>query len=339
MNPTEALVEKAIAEKGITDADEKPITPPADKPKDDDKKDDTKKDDKVEEKKPEAPKYDKDGNRVKEEDKSDETDKKDEKKDTEDDKGFTADDALEVEDTKAPQAPPTDSSGVVLSSAEQKFVVDNIGEPLIIRGMRGTGDDAKEVELKVFDPTQIPRDFTFGSQSDLLAAQQGFSRLEQKAQTLLGNFRQQQSQTQANDFETRENEGIRQDVAELQKDGAFPKFKIQPGQKGFDDDPAAKEMATVLDVMTKTNNQYMQEYQQGRPYKHIGFREAFDTYQKSQGTKDKEVEQKHEDDERKQIADKVGTSRGMTASKIMKPTVRHGTTTRDILNRIELEEF
>lgn len=342
MNATEALVEKAIAEKGITDADEKPIIPPPDETKDDPKDDEDKpdkKDDKAEEKKPEAPKYDKDGNRVKEEDKPDETEQKDEKKDTEDDKGFTADDALEEKAPDAPQVPPTDSGGVILNAAEQKYVVDNIGEPLVIRGMRGTGDDVKEVELKVYEPTQIPRDFQFGSQSDLLAAQQGFSRLEQKAQTLLGNFRQKQNQTQANDFEVRENEGIRQDVAELQKDGAFPKFKIQPGQKGFDDDPAAQEMATVLDIMTKQNNQYMQEYQQGRPYKHIGFREAFETYQKSQGTKEKEVEQKHEDDERKQIADKVGTNRGMTASKIVKPTVRSGTTTRDILNRIENGDF
>jgi len=130
-------------------------------------------------------------------------------------------------------APPTDAAGVQLSTAEQKYVVDNIGEPMIIRGMRGTGDDAKEVELKVYDPSQIPRDFTFGSQADLLAAQQGFSRLETKAQQLLGNFRNEQSQNQAADFDKRENEGIRQDVAELQKDGLFAKFKVQPGHEGL----------------------------------------------------------------------------------------------------------
>lgn len=334
MSDLEDRVEALIEEKGITDADEAPVEPvkPEEKPKEDDTKDDK------EDKKPEAPKvkYDKDGKRI--EDK-DEVVEEPEKEDKTDDKEFTADDALEINEPARVDAPPTDAAGVQLSTAEQKYVVDNIGEPLIIRGTRGQGDDAKEVELKVFDPTQIPRDFTFGSQADLLAAQQGFGRLETKAQQLLGNFRNQQSQTQAQDFDKRENEGIRQDVAELQKDGLFPKFKIQPGQRGFDDDPAARQMAEVLDIQTKTNNQYMAEYQQGRPYKHIGFKEAFDDYQKLNDSKKQDKAQKNEDTERKEIADKVGTGRGLSASKIVRPTVRHGTTTRDILNRIDAEDF
>jgi len=90
-------------------------------------------------------------------------------------------------------------------------------------------------------------------------------------------------------------------------------------------------MASVLDIMAKTNEQYMKEYQQGRPYKHIGFKEAFDDYQKLNDSKKQDKAQKDEDVERKDIADKVGTNRGMTASKVMKPTVRAGTTTRDLL--------
>jgi hypothetical protein len=128
-------------------------------------------------------------------------------------------------------------------------------------------------------------------------------------------------------------------VAELQKDGLFPKFKIQPGQKGFDDDPAAQQMAEVLEIQTKTNDQYMKEYQQGRPYKHIGFKEAFDDWQKLNDGKKQQTAQKEEDTERKGIADKVGTNRGMAASKIVKPTVRSGTTMRDIMNRIDNGDF
>lgn len=334
MSDLEDRVEALIEEKGITDADEAPVEPvkPEEKPKEDDTKDDK------EDKKPEAPKvkYDKDGKRIED---TDESVEKPEAKDKTDDKEFTADDAIETDEPDTVAAPPTDAAGVQLSTAEQKYVVDNIGDPLTIRGVRGSGDDAKEVELKVFDPTQIPRDFTFGSQADLLAAQQGFGRLEQKAQQLLGNFRQQQSQTQAQDFDKRENEGIRQDVAELQNESLFPKFKVQPGQKGFDDDPAAKQMAEVLDIMAKTNAQYMAEYNQGRPYKHIGFKEAFDDYQKLNDSKKQDKAQKDEDVERKDIADKVGTGRGLSASKVVKPTVRHGTTTRDILNRIENGDF
>lgn len=328
MSDLENRIETIIEKEGIVDTEEEQTIPPVNPDKVDSKKDDTKEDKKVDDK----PKYDKDGKKVKDE--PDEKAKKDDKKDEEG--SFTADDALEIDEVPtAPASPPTDAAGVVLSQAEQKYVVDNIGDPLIIRGMRGD----KEVELKVYDPTQIPRDFQFGSQTDLLAAQQGFQRLENKAQQLLGNFRNEQSQAQMQDFEKRENEGIRQDVAELQKDGDFPKFKIQPGQKGFDDDPAAKQMAEVLEIMTKTNNQYMAEYQQGRPYKHIGFKEAFDISQRLGDTKKKETEQKQEDEERKQIANKVGAALGYSGAKVVKPTVRPGTTTREILNRIELGDF
>jgi hypothetical protein len=337
MNDLEARVEAAIVKNGITDADEKPVEQPKVDPVDEPKKDDTKDDKKPDEKVDDKPKYDKDGKRIEEDDATKPEPKKEDKKD--DDAGFTADDAVEVEEKPTEQPTPTDAAGIQLSTAEQKYVVDNIGDPLIIRGIRGTGDNAKEVELKVFDPTQIPKDFQFASQADLLAAQQGFSRLESKAETLLGAFRNQQSQAQNQDFEKRENEGIRADVAELQADGDFPKFKIKPGEKGFDDDPAAQEMAKVLDIMTKTNEQYMKEYQQGRPYKHIGFKEAYDTYQKVTKKDDKVVEQKQEDDERKQIANKVGTNRGMSSSNLVRPTVKPGTTTRDLLDRIDNGEF
>lgn len=331
MSAIEDRIESVIIEKGITDAEEEQTIPPVNPDKEESKKDDTKED-----KKPEAPKYDKDGNRVKEDESEQKPVKEDEKVD---DGEFTADDALEVEEPEKPQSPPTDAAGVILSPAEQKYVVDNIGEPLVIRGVQGTGDDAKEVELKVFDPTQIPRDFQFGSQADLLAAQQGFQRLENKAQQLLGNFRNEQSQIQNNDFEKRENESIRQDVAELQKDGFFPKFKIQPGQKGFDNDPASQQMAEVLNIMTKTNDRYMKEYEQGRPYKHIGFKEAFDISERLGDSKKKETAQKEEDQERKEIANKVSSGKGLSTSKVVKPTIKHGTTTRDILNRIENGDF
>ena len=340
MNATELRVEEAIARNNITDADEVKTAPVvADtKPVVEDKKPDAKKPPE-EDDQPITPKYDKDGKRIEEvkEDKPAEKPKDDKKK--EDEKEYTADDALEVDAPKTPDAPITDASGIQLSAAEQKYVLDNIGEPMIIRGIRGTGDDAKEVELKVYDPSQIPRDFQFGSQADLLAAQQGFGRLETKAQSLVGGFRNQQSQTQATDFENRENEGIRQDVAELQKDGDFPKFKSQPGSKGFDDDPASKQMAEVLDIMGKRNDQYMKEYQQGRPYKHIGFKEAYDVFQKNAGVKKQDAAQKDEDTQRKGIADKVGTSRGMSANNVVRPTVKAGTTTRDLLNRIDNGEF
>lgn len=259
--------------------------------------------------------------------------KKTESEDEEEGK-FTADDALEIEEAKEPDAPEVDSTGIRLSSVEQKYIADNV-QPLTIRGMVGD----KATEIKVYAPDQIPADFTFNSQADLLSAQTAFVRMENKAEQLLGGLRNQQSQAQAKDFENRENEGIRQDVAELQKDGAFPKFKLQPGSKDFENDPAAGQMSEILSVMTKANEQYIKEYNQGRPYKHIGFKEAHAIWEKGQPAKKQAAAQKKEDVDRKDVADKIGNNRGLTSNKLQKPRVSRGMTTDSIINRYESEEW
>lgn len=293
---------------------------------------------------PAKPKYDKNGKRI-EAPKEDEPELDADGKPVEKKKEgeFTADDALEVEVPKTPEAP-TDNAGIQLSPAEQKHIADNIGEPIIIRGIRGEGDNAKEVEIKAYSPQDIPADFKFANDQQLVAAQNGFMQLEQKANQLLGNFRQTQSQTAAQDFERRENEGIRTDVADLQKDGRFPKFTVRPGEAGFDDSPEAKQMAEVLGIMTERNENYLKQYEQGRPYKHIGFTEAFEIWERNsperQAAKKTDDDQAAEDKARKERGAERGESnRGMNSSNIVKPTIRSGTTTRDILARIDAEDF
>lgn len=256
---------------------------------------------------------------------------------------YTADDALEVDEApKQPQAP-TDNAGVHLSADEQKYIVEHIGEPLIIRGMRGTGDNAKEVEIKAFSINDIPQDFHFTSDQQRLAAQTGFVRLEQKAEQLLGSYRQNQSQSAAQDYDRRENEGIKADVADLQSEGRFPKFTVRPGAKGFDDSPEAQQMAEVLKIMTDKNEMYIKQYNQGRPYKHIGFSEAFDLWEaqnpQKQAAKAQDAAQAKEDSQREKVADKVGSGRGLTQSRIAKPRVTSGMTIDDILNRHETDEW
>jgi hypothetical protein len=278
-------------------------------------------------------------------DAADDSDKKDLDKDDDkkaDDEGtFTADDALEV-DAPVETPPATDMAGIQLSPAESKHIADNIGEPIVIRGIRGEGENAKEVELKAYSWQDIPRDFKFASDADRGITQSGFDRLERKAEQLLGSYRSNQSQTAAQDFEKRENEGIRADVADLQKEGRFAKFKIQPGQSGFDDDPAAKQMSEVLAVMSERNELYLKQYEQGRPYKHIGFAEAFDLWERAnpakQAEKKADDDQKKEDDERKRGAERSDSNRGMSSSNIVKPTVKAGTTTRDILARLDADD-
>ena len=245
---------------------------------------------------------------------------------------FTADDALEVA-AYEPEAPQVDASGTQLSQAEQAYVTENIGQPLVIRGMVGD----QPTEIKIFAPDQIPHNFTFNNQADLLSTQAALSRLENKAEQLLGGYRNQQSRTQALAFEQRENESIRSDVAELQKDGLFPKFKVQPGARGFNDDPSAMQMDEVLKLMTSRNEQYVQEYNHGKQYRHIGFREAFDMWERQQPAKEQAKAQKAEDTERKQVADKVGASRGLSSEGLQKPRVTRGTTIEDIINRYDYE--
>jgi hypothetical protein len=293
---------------------------------------------------PARPKYDKDGKRIEaEEEEKPELDKDGKPVEKPKEGEFTADDALEVEVPKAPEAP-TDNAGIQLSPAEQKHIADNIGEPIIIRGMRGEGENAKEVEIKAYSPQDIPADFKFANDQQLVAAQNGFMQLEQKANQLLGNFRQTQSQTAAQDFEKRENEGIRSDVADLQKEGKFPKFTVRPGEAGFDESPEAVQMAEVLEIMSERNQTYLKQYEQGRPYKHIGFTEAFEIWERQsperQAARKTDDEQAAEDKARKERgAERGDSNRGMNSSNIVKPTIRSGTTTRDILARIDAEDF
>lgn len=262
---------------------------------------------------------------------------------------FGVDDAVEVEEpTKPAQEQQRDASGIQLTPAESKHIADNIGEPMVIRGIRGEGENAKEVEIKAYSPDDIPADFKFMSTQAQMQAQRGFDKLEERATELLGQFRQNQSQDVQKDYEKREDEGIKFDIGELQKEGVevdgkvhkFPMFSVRPGAAGFDDSPEAKQMAEVLDIMGQKNDMYMKQWQQGRPYKHIGFAEAFELWvranPKTATDKKADEEQKKEDDERK----RGGTERsqdntGMSAYNIQKPTVKAGTSTRDILNRID----
>ena len=266
---------------------------------------------------------------------SEEDDQKDDT--TNDDKEvteYTANDGEEVDAPAVQTDVPTDSAGIVLSTGEQKYLADNIGQPITIRGMVGD----KETEMQVYATQQIPQGFNFNSHAEMLQAQEAMNRLERRAEQLLGGYRTEQSNAQSRDFESRENEGIRQDVADLQADKEFPNFKIKPGTKGFDDDPAAVQMADVLNLMTERNNQYLKEYQQGRQYRHIGFREALTMWQKQQAPKTQEKAQKKEDAERKQVAEKVGGG-GLSANGLRKPTFKSGTTLSSIINNIDNMEI
>lgn len=338
MKPASDIVEQAIAKMEAEDNGEVLDKEQDDKAKDAEAEQDKSADDKGDKaSKPDSKEP------VKEEASKDKNSKQSEdKKEDEEEGKFTADDALEVDEPEQAPQTPTDNAGIQLSQPEQEFIAKNIGEPLVIRGIRGEGDNAKEVEIKAYTVNDIPADFRFANDQQRLAAQTGFVRLEQKAEQLLGNYRNTQSQEQARDYERRENEGIRADIAELQQEGKFPKFRVQPGAKGFDDTPEAKQITEVLALMQERNNIYLQQFNQGRPFKHIGFAEAYDLWEKQnpqkQADKKADDDQKQEDAERSKVAEKVSGERGATQGKVIKPTIRSGTTVDQILAYHEMED-
>lgn len=362
MSTTTDIVEQAIAkqeaeeiEPGSTAQDEKGKQDDKAKDAGTDKSGASGDNKKSKDEEPARPKYDEHGMRIKEEDKGTEADKaaadKAAKDKEEAEQKYTAKDAVEVEKPDLPPPPETNGS-VTLSQAEQKHIADNIGEPIVIHGFTGTGDDRKEVDIKAYSARDIPANFSFANDQQRLAAQNGFQSLENKASELLNGYRREQAAEVQADYDRRENLGIQADVTDLQTDGLvingetykFPLFSVRPGDRGFDDSPEGKQMGEVLNIMESENKKYADQYQQGRPWKHIGFTEAFRLYlgRNPQVAEDqkKNDDQNKEDEERKRTAENGNTNRGFSATgNIVRPTVKPGTTTKDILARIEAEDF
>jgi hypothetical protein len=96
--------------------------------------------------------------------------------------------------------------------------------------------------------------------------------------------------------------------------------------------------------MSQRNETYLKQYEQGRPYKHIGFSEAFEIWERQsperQAAKKADDDQAAEDKARREKGAERGESnRGMNPNNVVKPTVKSGTTTRDILARIDADDF
>lgn len=258
--------------------------------------------------------------------------KKDDKA-TETDKDAKADEYtaadLEIEDDKPTtkvEVTDVDTSGL---NAEQKYIVDNL--PLMTARIKD-GDTVKEIQVKSW--TQLPEDVTFATKRDELAFMNALTAQENRAQQLQQKFQADSTSKQSQEFERLENDAIREDIARLQQSGDLPKFKTKIEDANFSKDPATQEVQKVLDYMHERNKQYLSEYQQGRPYRHIGFEEAFRMYTP---TAKKDSAQKAEDKERKDMADKVGGNKGLTQREMKRPTVKSGTRIEQILERVDAE--
>jgi hypothetical protein len=304
MNPTDTVVAKALD--GLDDTlepittEEKPIEKEVVTPEEGDKHDDPAK----------------------------EKDPKDDKKD----EGYSAD---ELEDEDEPVAPPevpeVNTDGL---SPEQKYIVDNL--PYMTARVK-VGDATKELQVKSW--TQLPEDVTFATKRDELAFMNALTAQENRALQLQGKFQQDTMQKQNTDFEKRENEANRQDIAELQRAGNLPKFKANADSPDFAKDPATQEVQKVLDYMNQRNEQYLKEYNQGRPYRHIGFKEAYGLYEKQAPIDKAKDTQKAEDAERRTVADKVGRNQGLKQGEFRKALIHSGTRTDDLIARFEAGDY
>jgi hypothetical protein len=281
-----------------------------------DPKEDKKDDPKPEDKKPDV----KDGD-------SDDKNKPDEKEDED----FTA---AEVE-RKAEDAPTTEVETAPVNTDnlndEGKYIVDNL--PFMVARIKD-GDNIKELQVKSW--TQLPEDVTFASKRDELSFMNALTAQENRAQSLQNQFRQNQQTEQAKNFEKLEDDSIWVDVAELQQEGIIPNFTGPKDNPTFKTDADAERMEAVVNYMKERNGQYLAEYNQGRPYRHIGFKEAYFMYDRQHPAE--KPEQKKEDENREEVADHMNVNRGLAAKEFKRPLIKSGTRIGDILDRFDAQE-
>ena len=249
--------------------------------------------------------------------------------DGEDEDGYTIDE--DEEEEPEPELEGVTPEQVAALNPEQKYILDNL-KPITVRGSVG---DGQVQSYEVYDPSQLPAGFNYLDQRELSVANKAFGMLESEATRLQNDFRGQQSTKVAAEFKKREDAADRQDIGKLQREGDIPKFKAQPNSKDFAEDPASVLIQSVLDFKEETNNRYLEEYNAGRPYKHIGFEEAFEIYQRKNPTKGN-AEQRQEDAARKQIAKRTSKARGSESNSAPnKPRVHSGMSSRDLDNLID----
>lgn len=235
--------------------------------------------------------------------------------------GYTANDVETVDEPVVPAPQPTDP--------ETKYIADNLPEIPVRITQNG---QVKELTVKSW--TQLPDDVEFATKRDELAFMNALTAQENKARELQNEYRQQQANKTAQDFEARENATIRNDVTRLQNEGDLPKFKLEPDDPHFAEDPATIQIQKVLDFMNTSNQRYLERYNDGEAWRHIGFEEAFRMMPKDESS----TKQAKEDLERTAKAKNVGSNNGEAeTSSPLKVTVPRGISLDDIADRVERE--
>jgi hypothetical protein len=246
-----------------------------------------------------------------------------------DEEGYTIDEVepetgeADPASAKEPEKPIQPQSRL---TPEQQYIYENLPEIVTY------GKDGKEYRVKTY--TELPNDFEFASKRDEIVFQSNITAQELNARNLQTQFQSEQTARSTQEFNERENAGIRSDIAQLQKDGLLPKFKAQPDSPDFDKDPAATQSQAVLEFMNKENEKYLAEYQTGLPYRHIGFREAFYMYKAQNPDKARSTAQQEEDAARLETARRTSGARNDNA-KVSQAPQQIYTSGRDLLNYVD----
>jgi len=245
---------------------------------------------------------------------------------------YTADDiaADEEEVYEAPKVEQPKEAATNLSP-EQSFIFNSLPD------INVQAADGKYYTIKV--PSQLPADFEFANKREEIIFNQNVAAQELNARDLQNQFKSQETQRQGTEFQEKVNASVRSDVAELQREGIFPKFRTPIDSPNFEKDAAAVEMQSVLDLMETRNAGYLEQAQKGQPFRFVGFKEAYDIYTAQQARAERQKNVRNEDSARKTIAKKSSNSAGAYEPSIVKPSVRPGTTTRDLLAEIDAMEF
>ena len=244
-----------------------------------------------------------------------------------DDSAYTIDEGEEEAEDEEPAPTNSTQASPNQFTAEQQYILDNIS-PIRVRGEV----DGKVNEYEVLAPDQLPQGFKFLDDRDMALATKSFAMLETKAEQLQNEYRNQATVKAGQEFKAKEDAADRQDIGELQRSGDLPKFTVAPTDPKFEQDPNVQLVQDILDFKEAQNQKYMDEYNAGRPYKHIGFEEAFRMFKREQPAKANQAQVK-EDAERKNVAKRTTGSKSNKADAPRPRTVLRSS--RDIDSFIE----
>ena len=270
---------------------------------------------------------------TKDDDKSDDVTDKDSKDDTE---GYSIDEieGNDTEDDKKDNVVIEQPRSADNLTPEQKYIVENLA-PIKVQGVIGDSTDLKE--YTVYDPSQLPRGFKYTDDRERDIASKSFISMENQALKLQADFRGQENQKAQKAYKEQEEKADWEDIASLQKTKDLPLFKLKPTDKDFDTDPTSVLIDKVLEFKEELNKQYLEGYNNGRPYRHIGFEDAYVKYLKVNPPNAKSDAEVKEDKDRKDLARRTSGANGDLAKSGEKPVIL--SSKRDIDNYIDNLEF